>query len=223
MAEVVEMSVSGNQSLTRAEEVLAFWFATPGISDSPERRQKIWFGGSDATDQMIRERFETDVKKAVVGEYDDWAQSARGSLALIILLDQFSLNIHRDEARSYLQSAMALPVALKAIRRGFDQFVPIEWRLFFYLPLEHSEDVRVQRQSVRLFEQLAAYGRELGQSVGHGDDAGLPARLDAYLDYAKRHAEVVEQFGRMPYWNELLGRESAPEEATWLASGGPDF
>ncbi len=223
MAEMVEVSVSGNQPLTRAEEILAFWFGTPGVSDTPERRQKLWFGGSDATDRLIRERFGEDVQKAVVGEYDDWAKYGRGSLALILLLDQFSLNIHRDQPRSYIQGAMALPFALKSVQRGYDQFVPIEWRVFFYLPLEHSEDVHLQRRSVSLFERLAIYGRELGQATGTEPDPGLVARLDSYLDYAKRHALVVERFGRMPYWNELLGRESTPEEAKWLAQGGPDF
>lgn len=186
-----------------ADDVLKFWFETPGLSATQAERGKLWFGGGPKVDQMIRELFEEHVRRAVIGEYDSWAVNARGTLALIILLDQFSLNLFRDQPRSHLQSMMAVPYALKGIAQGFDQQVDPMWRTFYYLPLEHSEDIHLQRMAVALFEktpELADFGR-----------------------YAVKHLQVIEKFGRFPYWNDVLGRPSTPAEQKWLDDGGPDY
>jgi len=191
--------------MSKSEEILSFWFGQA-------RQDKFWFGGGAEADAEIRGRWEADVRRAVAGEYDAWAGDPRSCLALILLLDQFSLNIFRDEARSHLQSMMAVPFALKAIARGFDQQVPPIYRVFYYMPIEHSEDRHLQRYSVALFERLVAEG-----------PADERERWESYLRFARKHQAVIDRFGRFPYWNDLLGRPSTPEEEQWLMDGGPDY
>ena len=128
--------------------------------------------------------------------------SARGCLALIVLLDQFSRNMFRGTARAFAADAKALSVACAALDRGFDQEAPAVLRSFFYLPFEHSEVLADQERSVALFEAL-------------GDADGL--------DYAIRHHDIIARFGRFPHRNELLGRENTPEESTFLTQPGSRF
>lgn len=181
--------------------VLDFWF---GAEISPEFgvKQKKWFQADAEFDSAVTAEFAEDFEIAATGGYDSLADSARGSLALVILLDQFSRNMFRGTARAFAADAKALSVARAAVERGFDQAVPPVLRSFFYLPFEHSEVLADQQRSVALFEAL-----------GDAD----------WLDYAIRHREVIVRFGRFPHRNELLGRENTPEESEFLTQPGSSF
>lgn len=196
-------------------QILDYWFGPPEKLGLPGVKQEmhLWFGGSAEIDADIRKRWLSAMNQAVVGELDSWMDSADGALALIILLDQFSLNVYRDQARSFTQCHLALPYALEAIRRGYDRDRPFRERMFFYLPLEHAEDIHLQNESLRLFGRLI-------------EDAETPQErsfAETLLDYAKRHQVVIEKFARFPDRNPVLGRVSTPDEQAYLDAGGPDF
>jgi uncharacterized protein (DUF924 family) len=188
-----------------ADEVLEYWFGARN-GDEWGKFRKQWFGGGPAVDDEIRARFGELHTRACAGELDDWQRSAEGSLALLIVLDQFSRNLHRGTASAFAADPKALATAKAATAAGFDQAVlPIQ-RWFFYLPFEHSEALADQQRSLALFEALPEDG---GRKIG--------------VDYARQHLEIVERFGRFPHRNEMLGRASTPEETAWLAAGGTRF
>lgn len=197
-----------------ALDVLEFWFGpAPEVTAAYlEPRTGLWFGGAPATDAEIRARFGDLVAAAARGEFAAWEADARRCLALIVLLDQFSLNLHRDDRRGFDQSAMAIPIALRALERGLDRQVTPPERIFFYLPLEHAEDLDLQRRSVALFDAMLA---EL--------PPGERELMAGFQRYAVLHLEVVERFGRFPDRNPLYGRPHTPEEAEYMARGGPPF
>lgn len=179
-----------------AREVLAFWFL--------EIDPACWFQGSDAVDEAIAARFAGPVAAARSGQLDDWADTPRGLLALVILLDQFTRNIHRGTGEAYASDAKAQQLTLRALERGDLAHLTLCERQFLLMPLMHAEDRALQRQSVALFEQLAK-------------DAQGP------LDFARHHAEIIERFGRFPYRNQELGRETTDEERAWIAEHGNPF
>lgn len=187
-----------------ASDVLSFWFGEPGSAEYLRARD-LWFTRSDATDRLIAERFGPVVDRALAGEHDDWAATPRGALALVVLLDQFTRNVFRGTPRAFAGDARALAIATRLVDTSRDMtLAPVE-RWFVYMPLEHSERLLDQYESVRLFERLAADG------------------LDAPLDWARRHFEVVRRFGRFPHRNAILGRESTPEEIEFLKQPGSGF
>ena len=188
-----------------ADEVLEYWF---GPADGPEwgKLRRLWFGGGAAVDDEIRARFGELHERACEGEFDDWQQRPQGCLALVLVLDQFSRNLHRGTARAFGADAKALALARVAIERGWDRDLDPVQRWFFYLPFEHSENLDDQRRALALFESLPDDdNRKLG------------------VDYARQHLEIIERFGRFPHRNEMLGRVSSPEEVKWLAAGGTRF
>ena len=188
----------------RPGEVLAFWF-----SDAARPR---WFKKDPAFDDELRRRFATTVASATAGGLGAWEAEPESCLALVILLDQFPRNLHRDTARAFAADATARAVAAGAIERGFDRRTPPERRFFFYLPFEHSEDAADQRRSVALFRRLAE------EATGTAADAARER-----LDHAIRHQRIIERFGRFPHRNRVLGRESTAEEAAFLAEPGSAF
>ncbi len=197
----------------RARAVLDYWFGD--LDHTPRyfsERNRLWFGGGEEVDGYIRRTFEADVDSAVAGRLRSWAETPRGSLALIVLLDQFSLNLYREQPRSYEQSALAIPIAERLIDGGLSWTLTPAERLFVYLPLEHSEKLEHQERSVALFEELAG-----------GAPAALRPALRGHLDYAVRHWRVVRRFGRFPDRNEVFGRPSTPEELAFLASDAAPF
>jgi uncharacterized protein (DUF924 family) len=192
----------------KASEVLDFWFGEVG-SDVYGAERKEWFIKSDAFDEDIRSRFGEDVRRAIDGEYDHWAQASapnRQTLSFIVLLDQFPRNIYRNTGDMYAgdEKSLAAAQAMVAAKRDLS-LLPIE-RVFCYLPYEHSESLAVQEESLRLFGQL------VGQPAG-GD----------FIKYAKAHHVIVERFGRFPHRNELLGRSSTEEEIAFLKEPGSSF
>jgi uncharacterized protein (DUF924 family) len=187
-----------------ATDVLRFWFGEPGSAD-PLQPRDLWFTKSDATDRLIAERFGPIIERALAGEHDDWATTPRGALALIVVLDQFTRNVFRGTPRAFAGDARALALATRLVDTSRDvALAPVE-RWFVYMPFEHSERLLDQFESVRLFERLAADG------------------LEAPLDWARRHYDVVRRFGRFPHRNAILGRESTPEEVEYLRQPGAGF
>ena len=195
------------------EDVLDFWFGPPGNNAEVAGRQsKLWFGKSPANDLAVAERFAATLTDAAAGRLDHWTATPRGRLALVIVLDQFPHHIHRDRPQAFATDAQALALSLAALAANeARQLAPVE-RVFLYLPLEHAESLDVQDRSVSLFENLA-----------HEAAPGERALFDGYLDYARRHRDVVARFGRFPHRNAILGRPSTPEEIEFLKQPGSRF
>ena len=185
------------------ERVLDFWFGACGADGALDpAKKKIWFGDGRKHDAAIRERFGALHERANRGELEkEWTATPTGRIALIVVLDQFSRHIHRDTAAAFAQDPAAQRLAVAGIDQGVDhQLIPAQ-RVFFYLPLEHAEDIELQRLCVRCFDGLA-----------HTVAPVLRKDYEGFLDYARRHLEVIERFGRFPHRNAMLGRPSRPEE-----------
>lgn len=178
------------------EDILAFWFE----DTAPQQ----WFLVNPDFDAEIRARFADKYDKAKLGILDDWRRDADGCLALCLLLDQFPRNMFRGTPEAFATDAKALVVAKYALSKGFDQVLSPVKRRFIYLPFEHSENLQDQRKSVELFEKMKK-----------DDPLGY--------DYALKHLKVIEQYGRFPHRNKVLGRENTPDEEQYLAQPGAGF
>ncbi len=187
--------------------VLNYWFHS---AVEPEPRFELWFKKREETDAFIREQFEPLVKTLASGHAYDWAaQGPKETLAAIVALDQFPRNIYRGTAQSFATDRLALSLASNMMVMGHDHRLSLIERWFIYMPLEHAEDRTTQRASVAAFTELRDAAPE-GQK---------PLFEDA-LDYAHKHADVIARFGRFPHRNQILGRNSTPEEEAWLAENG---
>lgn len=197
----------------RIEAILGHWFGELEEEWAvPKDRTSIWFGRSDEIDEDLRSRFAADVERAKAGALDHWRATPRGALALVILFDQLPRNLYRGTAGMYETDQQALSLALELIESGADRGLrPIE-RVFVYLPLEHSEELPIQRRCVGLFRSLA-------------EAAPAQARepFEQFLDYAIRHEVIIARFGRFPHRNAILGRASTPEEEAFLLEPGSSF
>jgi uncharacterized protein (DUF924 family) len=192
-----------------ARAVLDFWFGEPG-TPAFGRASERWFRRDDAFDALIAERFGATLDAARRGECDAWQRTPLGALALVVVLDQFSRNTCRGRAEAFAADAKALGVARCLVASGADLALPsAEHRAFAYLPFEHAESLDAQAESVRLFGALA-------------DETGQAGR-GSYVDYARRHAAVIERFGRFPHRNAALGRTSTEEEQAFLREPGSSF
>jgi uncharacterized protein (DUF924 family) len=173
----------------------------------------LWFGANPTLDAEIRERFAATWDDAVAGRLNAWAESGpMGRLALILVLDQLSRNIHRGRAEAFAGDELARALAIAAIDAGEHLLVPPLYRLFFILPLEHHEDLGSQARALALTEELAAAAPPAMQKDALG-----------WVQFAVRHVELVRRFGRFPHRNAVLGRAETPEEAAYLAGGGETF
>jgi uncharacterized protein (DUF924 family) len=182
----------------RARDFLDFWFGAP---DSPERfhHKQIWFRGTREFDAAVYANFAADHKHAVAGAYDGWTEAPFSALALVMLLDQVPRNIFRSTRHAFASDHLALAATNRALARGFDQAVPAAWRLFYYLPLEHSEVLADQQRGLDLLLALPPVEGRPGE------------------DHMTRlHFEIIERFGRFPHRNAILGRESTQEELAFL-------
>lgn len=198
-------SAKEEEEMAGVEEILGFWFGKAGEVGYGKAR-KVWFGKNPAFDQEVRLRFMGDYELAAAGKLEDLQSTPAGCLALIILLDQFPRNMFRNQPKAFATDSQALAVAEFAIAKGFDkQMLPVQ-RWFIYLPFEHSENLSHQRRSVELFRRLS-------------DDPESAATIN----YAVRHLQVIERFGRFPHRNQILGRETTPEEAEFLQQPGSSF
>jgi uncharacterized protein (DUF924 family) len=187
--------------MKRADEILNFWFAHGQEAEYAQRR-KVWFAKNPSFDQAIRTRFQTDYELAATGKLMDWQETPQGCSALILLLDQFPRNMFRGELQSFATDSQALAFAQHAIAQGFDQELPPIQRMFIYLPFEHSEHLEHQLQAVQRMKVL---------------------QIQDVTDYALKHKEVIERFGRFPHRNKILGRTNTPEEEEFLKQSGSTF
>ena len=177
-------------------EVLRFWFE--------EVKPNQWFQKNEAFDAAIRDRFATTYEMARDGLCDAWREEPLGCVALCVVLDQFPRNMFRNDPVAFATDEKALLTAKYAVAKGFDMLVPPEKRRFIYLPYEHSEILSDQMKCVELFGRM-----KKEDPVGY--------------DYAVRHRDVIEKFGRFPHRNVILGRASTPEEEAYLAQPGSGF
>ena len=174
-----------------ADDVIRFWFLDHGRDD--------WFGGDAAFDRALAEAFAQTHEAVARGEAWGWRGTAEGRLAEIVVLDQFSRQLHRGSPRAFAQDGMALALAQEAVAAGVDKQVAPERAAFFYMPYMHAESLPVQNEGVRLFTALG--------------DAGS-------LDFMRAHRDTVARFGRFPFRNKALGRVSTPEELAYMEAQG---
>jgi uncharacterized protein (DUF924 family) len=198
---------------TTPEAVLSYWFPEGFEEADPQTRRRQarrWMAGGPEVDREITERFGETLEEARRGELDHWAQTARGRLALIVILDQFSRNVYRGSPLSYAQDEKALQLAVEGIELGMDRELSRPERFFFWLPLAHSEDLAIQERSVSHAEEEAANAPPR-RRAGAGFE----------LSQARATRDVIARFGRHPHRNETLGRPSTPEELEYLRTETP--
>lgn len=159
-----------------------------------------WFKKDVHFDNAIIERFGPGVELALVGELDHWCDTPSGALALVLMLDQFTRNIWRDQGQAFSGDRKAVDVSLLAIGKGWDMGLSEQDRRWFYMPFMHSEELAIQRQGLIYFADRL-------------NDPGT-------LKFAVLHADIIEEFGRFPHRNKLLGRASSDAEISFLVSGG---
>ncbi len=168
-------------------DVIHFWFE--------ELSPAQWWHKDDKLDTVIRDKFLTIHQQAAKGELSDWRSDAKGCLAEVIILDQFSRNMFRGSALSFAFDGMALVLAQEAIRRKINEQLPCTQRVFLYLPFMHSESARIHKQATILFSEPG---------------------LEDNLSFEKKHAAIIRRFGRYPHRNSVLGRQSTEEELQFM-------
>ena len=176
-----------NENPIEPADIIDYWFS--------EKSKQFWFASTPSIDKEITSRYETVWEKAASGGLSSWGETADGSVALIIILDQFPLNMFRGKAKGFKTESMAVKVALNAIDNGFDEEMDNEKLLFLFMPLMHSENLDHQNLQVYLFE-----------------------KYNFNLEFSKHHRDLVKKFGRFPHRNEILGRMSTMEELDYLLS-----
>jgi uncharacterized protein (DUF924 family) len=190
---------------SRVREVLDFWFGQEGDPEYGRFRDE-WFRKDPAFDARVTRQFFGLYEEADAGDLDGWRDDAESCLALVLVLDQFPRNMFRGDGRTHAADSKALEASRHAVEHALDRELPAFQRMFLYMPFMHSEDLEDQRRSVELFERLAG-------------EAGAPD----VVSYAVAHRDIVERFGRFPHRNEILRRETTPEEAAFLTTEGSSF
>ena len=195
------------------EQVIEFWFGSD-INDPAlaKKQSPLWWKKSPQTDSQIRETFAAGLQGLVSGDYNHWLESPRGRLAAIIVADQFSRNMYRDSPRAFSQDALALNWCLEGIAAGHDLQLPLICRVFFYMPLEHAESLEMQDLSLEKFTELAKLAPEGDRETFNG-----------FVDFARRHRDVIVSFGRYPHRNSILNRQSSDAEQAYLDKPGSGF
>lgn len=191
LAEKYFMNESNSFSSITPSSILEYWYS--------ENVKSKWFNSTVEFDKELKENYESIWTSALRGELLDWRESAEGCLALVIVLDQFPLNMFRGGVKSFSSESIAVKTAKHAIEMGLDKNIDKDKVSFLYMPLMHSENMDDQNLAVKMFEQ-----------------AGLMDNVK----YAKHHRDIVEKYGRFPHRNEILNRESSPEEIEYLDSDG---
>lgn len=197
----------------RIDTILSFWFMEQTLSaPNIDARMDTWFGEDPVFDEEIAKEFAEDVEKASDGKLDHWAHNSRGRLALILLLDQFRRNIFRNTSKAFEKDRAALKLCIEGAMEKKDKSLAPIHKAFFYMPLQHAESRKVQATSRKIYQRLA--------------EAVSPTYKETFetiAQFADLHADIVEQFGRFPHRNKLLGRENSAEEQEYLAGDSPDF
>ena len=200
-----------NGLVADAHEVLDFWFGQQQNGFADDASRKRWFAGGKAFDDAIREQFASTVSAAARGELDDWLTQPLSRLAYILVCDQLPRNLFRGSSQAFDLDSQALAAARSGIADGLDRNLTFDERSFFYMPLEHSEDLLDQHACVGLFSLLRDRTPE-----------GYRHLTGASLKYAQQHRDIVLRFGRFPHRNTVLQRSSTPEELKFLEEG-PTF
>lgn len=196
-------------SLPTAADVLTFWFGDEGLRDWPQDdRSALWFGGGAELDERIRARFGLLVEAALHAELPAWENPMTSRLALVILLDQFSRNVHRGHARAFAGDGLAQKLVLQSLALAQDNELPIAGRVFLYMPLMHAESLALQYECVARFAALIQHS-----------PPDIARRLQGNLAAARQHLDIIERFGRFPHRNAALGRTSTPAEEAFLQNG----
>lgn len=173
------------------DDILRFWFVDHGMDD--------WFGGKPEFDALLKAEFAQTHAEVAMGEAWRWRDTPKGRLAEIIVLDQFSRQLHRGEAAAFAQDKMALVLAQEMVGQGLDQAMSFFERMFILLPYMHSESAVIQAESMRLHTAL---------------------NDEKILDFATKHHDCIARFGRYPFRNKALGRQSTPEELAYMEEAG---
>lgn len=169
--------------------ILEFWYS--------ERIKKKWFASTPKFDHELLNKYENIWNKAAQGKLDKWLNESSSSLALIIILDQFPLNMFRGQAKSFATESKAIEVTLHAINNKFDQHIEPDKLPFLFMPLMHSEDLQHQKMSVSLYKSN---------------------KLEGNIRFAEHHRDIIKEFDRFPHRNAILGRENTEREIEYLAS-----
>ena len=194
----------------RIQEILDFWFGELDQDDMcAAEKNKLWFRSTEKIDGEIRERFGSDVVRAIGGALDHWADSGTGLIALVLLLDQFPRNIYRGTDAAFSGDGKALELARAAVACGADCTLPTVHKVFLYIPFEHAEDLDIQEEGIACFNQLLEQCTQAAQG-----------RVDGFRNYSVAHRDVIARFGRFPHRNSILGRESTKEEISHLEQHG---
>jgi uncharacterized protein (DUF924 family) len=170
------------------EKIVNFWFS--------DRVEKLWYNSTPEFDNEVEQKFSSDYSAACNGELDHWKTSEIGCLALIILFDQYPLNVFRNNKQSFVTEKQAIDIAKHCVEQGLDKKLTKTQRSFIYMPFIHSEDIADQKLSIELFQNLDPENTK----------------------FAKHHFDIVEKYGRFPHRNKILGRESSSDEIDYLSS-----
>ncbi len=196
-----------------AQQIHAYWFGpgTDWLQIITDNRQR-WFENGRALDEEISRRFKAALISARRGEFDDWQHCAIGIMALILLMDQFPRHIFRGQAEAFSSDAKALQICLAGMEAGIDATLSPVQQSFFYLPLEHAEDLAMHDRCIEVLTQ------RLAQAT-----AEFKTYLANSLEYAHQHRKIIARFGRYPHRNDVLGRASSKEEQDYLNGGAERF
>ena len=195
--------------------MLRFWFGDLREGELPDKeKQMTWWMKSEEFDDLVRRKFEKYVLLAEKGELSRWLETSLGTVAFIVVVDQFPRNIYRDTPEAFSRDVLALRACLEGIEKGFDRDLHPMHRVFFYLPLMHSENPEIQNLSVKKYSALEneyAPHPQIGET------------LACSTEFAGRHFDIIKRFGRYPHRNAALGRKSTPEEIEFLKEPGSSF
>lgn len=195
------------------ETICEFWFGSSQDDLAVVQQQsKRWWSKNPDVDAAIKARFSDYLPKVMRGELEDWQQSPLGILALILLTDQFSRNMFRGTAEAFAYDAIARSFCKQGLKDGTDQSLRPIQRVFFYLPLEHSESLADQEHCILQFQRLSMASKPR-----------LQPTFENYIDFAIRHRDIIDRFGRFPHRNAILNRNSTPAELEFLKTPGSSF
>jgi len=192
--------------MSTSDEIITFWLGDAENNAAAVREQsKIWYHGGTDVDETIQNRFACDLRSAEQQALNDWQDTPRGQLALVILLDQFSRNLYRASAAAFKNDLLALEIAEAAVSHEDYKSLPVCGQAFLFHPFHHAENIADQNRCIALYETLL--------EECHSD---WREHIDGHLKFAREHCEIVRKFGRFPHRNEVLRRQSTPDEQAFL-------
>lgn len=190
----------------KVHELLNFWFGNLGSADLPtSNRTNLWFGENETIKQQFIQEFAKEFDDATSGQLEPWSETPRGRLALIILLDQFPRYVHKRTPQAFAYDTEAQRLCVEGLRNKMDHSLTLIERVFFYMPLVHSEDEETQERSIRLYQDLVSLSMSETTQI-----------YQLFLAYAYAHFRVIKEFGRFPQRNKVLGRKSTDAELAFL-------